>query len=220
MEKITERDNFLFLFVALVLLLFGCAVLEQFFDRGQDLVLVGLLLCMSASTLGIDRQRKGVRSWFGFLIVLVFISSMASIFEAADLAIVSLVALVVFIGQYLKHATQLILTAPKIDKNQIVGSICIYLMMGLWFAFVQLLLLEILQGGFNGIEHGPWLDNLSRMIYFSFITMTSVGYGGIAPTEPLTRFIAYFEAIAGVFYLAILVSSLVSAGLTQMNERK
>ncbi|MEZ9629339.1 potassium channel family protein [Vibrio breoganii] len=220
MAKMSERDNFLHLFVALIVLLFGCAILEQFFETGQGIVLLGLLFCMSASTLGIEKKKAGVRGWLGFLIVLVLLSSVASILEAANLAIVSLVALILFIGQYLRHATKLVLTAPKIDKNQIVGSICIYLMMGLWFAFVQLLLLEVLKGGFNGIEHGPWLDNLSRMIYFSFITMTSVGYGVIAPTEPLTRFVAYFEAIAGVFYLAILVSSLVSAGLTEVNEKK
>ncbi|WP_261817561.1 potassium channel family protein [Vibrio gallicus] len=218
MAKLTERDNFLFLLVALVLLLFGCSVLEQFFDTGQGVVLVGLLACMSASTLGIDKQRIFTRGWLGFLIVLVLISATVSILEAANLALVSLSALIIFIGQYLKYATRLVLKAPKIDKNQIVGSICIYLMMGLWFAFVQLLLLELLGGGFNGIEYGPWLDNLSRMIYFSFITMTSVGYGVIAPTEPLTRFVAYFEAVAGVFYLAILVSSLVSAGLNQRSD--
>lgn len=220
MAKMSERDNFLHLFVALIVLLFGCAILEQFFDTGQGVVLLGLLFCMSASTLGIEKHKTGIRGWFGFLIILVLISSLASIFEAANLAIVSLSALILFIGQYLRHATKLVLHAPKIDKNQIVGSICIYLMMGLWFAFVQLLLLEILKGGFSGIEYGPWLDNLSRMIYFSFITMTSVGYGVVAPTEPLTRFFAYFEAIAGVFYLAILVSSLVSAGLSQLNDKK
>lgn len=220
MAKISERDNFLFLFVALVVLLAGCAIMEQFFDTGQGIVLIGLLFCMSASTLGIEKKRSLTRGWFGFLTVTVLITSIASILQAANLAVVSLIALIIFIGQYLRHATKLVLKAPRIDKNQIVGSICIYLMMGLWFAFVQLLLLEILDGGFNGIEHGPWLDNLSRMIYFSFITMTSVGYGVIAPTEPLTRFVAYFEAVAGVFYLAILVSSLVSAGLSQIEENK
>ncbi|OBT07932.1 hypothetical protein A9264_05540 [Vibrio sp. UCD-FRSSP16_10] len=218
MAKITERDNFLYLFVALVSLLAGCAIVEQFFGTGQEVILVGLLFCMSASILGIERNKTGTRGWLGFLVVLVLFSSLASIFDAANLAVVSLLALIVFIAQYLKHATQLILTAPKIDRNQIVGSICIYLMMGLWFTFVQLLVLEVLDGGFNGIEYGPWLDNLSKMIYFSFITMTSVGYGAISPNEPLTRFVAYFQAIAGVFYLAILVSSLVSAGLTQKSE--
>ncbi|CAM2900508.1 potassium channel family protein [Vibrio rarus] len=218
MSKLSQRDNFLYLFVALVILLAGCAVMEQFFGTGQGVILAGLLFCMSTSILGIDKQKSTTRGWLGFLVVLVFISSLISIFETINLAMLSLVALILFIGQYLKHATKLILTAPEIDRNQIVGSICIYLMMGLWFAFVQLLLLEVLDGGFNGIEYGPWLDNLSKMIYFSFITMTSVGYGAISPSEPLTRFVAYFQAIAGVFYLAILVSSLVSAGLTQKNN--
>ncbi|GAD79815.1 potassium channel family protein [Vibrio ezurae] len=214
MAKISERDNFLYLFVALVVLLASCAIVEQFLGTGQSVILLGLLFCMSASIFGIETAKVKTRGWLSFLVVLVMFSSLASIFKAANLSIVSLLALIVFVGQYLKHATLLILKAPSIDRNQIVGSICIYLMMGLWFAFVQLLLLELLDGGFNGIEYQPWLDNLSKMIYFSFISMTSVGYGAISPSEPLTRFIAYFQAIAGVFYLAILVSSLVSAGLS------
>ncbi|CAM4133674.1 potassium channel family protein [Vibrio neonatus] len=218
MAKMTERDNFLYLLVALIVLLGGCAIMEQFFGTGQSVILLGLLFCMSASIFGIESQKIKTRGWLGFLIVLVMLSSLASIFDAANLSIVSLVALIMFIGQYLKHATLLVLKASNIDRNQIVGSICIYLMMGLWFTFVQLLLLELLGGGFNGIEYGPWLDNLSKMIYFSFITMTSVGYGAISPSEPLTRFVAYFQAIAGVFYLAILVSSLVSAGLSQKSS--
>ncbi|GAD90317.1 hypothetical protein VHA01S_039_00370 [Vibrio halioticoli NBRC 102217] len=218
MAKMTERDNFLYLLVALIVLLGGCAIMEQFFGTGQSVILLGLLFCMSASIFGIESQKIKTRGWLGFLIVLVMLSSLASIFDAANLSIVSLAALIMFIGQYLKHATLLVLKAPSIDRNQIVGSICIYLMMGLWFAFVQLLLLELLGGGFNGIEYGPWLDNLSKMFYFSFITMTSVGYGAISPSEPLTRFVAYFQAIAGVFYLAILVSSLVSGGLSQKSS--
>lgn len=218
MKSMTDRDNFVFLLGALVLLLFCCALAEQFFDGGQIIVLCALLICMSTSTLGIERKRKAKRGWFGFLLILVLVSAALSILEVANLTFVTLLTLIVFTSQYLRHATRLILTAPKVDANQILGSICIYIMIGLWFAFVQLLLLELLGGGFNGIEFGPWLDNLSLMIYFSFITMTSVGYGVIAPVEPLTRFVAYIQAITGVFYLAILVSSLVSAGLAQNSD--
>lgn len=215
MNRLSQQDNFIFLLSALMVLLLCCAIVEQFFERGQGLVLFALLVCMSASTLGLEKKHKGMRGWFGFLILLVMISSASSILHEVNLSLVSLSALIIFTAQYLRHATRLVLSASKVGTNQIVGSICIYIMMGLFFAFVQLLMLEVLGRGFVGIEYGSWIDNLSLMIYFSFITMTSVGYGVIAPTEPLTRFVAYFEAVAGVFYLAILVSSLVSAGLAQ-----
>jgi hypothetical protein len=218
MSRISQRDNFIFLLSALIVLLLCCAVVEQFFDTGQGFVLLALLVCMSASTLGIKKKHTGMRGWFSFLIFLVLITSASSLLHEVNLALVSLGALIIFTAQYLKHATRLILMAPKIDTNQIVGSICIYIMMGLFFAFVQLFVLEILGTGFSGIEYRSWIDNLSPMIYFSFITMTSVGYGVIAPVEPLTRFVAYFQAVAGVFYLAILVSSLVSAGFSQKHS--
>lgn len=51
--------------------------------------------------------------------------------------------------------------------------------------------------------------------YLSFITLATVGYGDVTPTTPLTRTLAWLEAITGQFYLAVLVAGLVGFKVTQ-----
>ncbi|MCV5959457.1 potassium channel family protein, partial [Escherichia coli] len=55
--------------------------------------------------------------------------------------------------------------------------------------------------------------------YFSFVTLTTLGYGDISPLTPLAQVVVYLEAITGVFYMAIVVSSLVSSNIDhQVNK--
>jgi hypothetical protein len=48
------------------------------------------------------------------------------------------------------------------------------------------------------------------LTYFSFVTLTTVGYGDISPVTPATRTLAWIEAVTGQFYLAVIVAGLVS----------
>lgn len=54
------------------------------------------------------------------------------------------------------------------------------------------------------------------MQYFSFVTLSTLGYGDILPMTPLTRILACLEAICGQFYLAVLVAGLVSVRVGQL----
>jgi hypothetical protein len=48
------------------------------------------------------------------------------------------------------------------------------------------------------------------LTYFSFVTLTTVGYGDISPVSPAARTLAWVEAVTGQFYLAVIVAGLVS----------
>jgi voltage-gated potassium channel Kch len=69
----------------------------------------------------------------------------------------------------------------------------------------------------NGLESGPWQRNLDNLIYFSMVTLTTVGFGDITPAAPLTRFLAYMESGVGIFYTTVLVASLIGM---RLSERK
>jgi hypothetical protein len=55
------------------------------------------------------------------------------------------------------------------------------------------------------------------MIHFSIATLTSTGYGDITPTAPLARSLSQLEQLAGIFYIAVLISRLV--GLSPASDR-
>jgi hypothetical protein len=61
---------------------------------------------------------------------------------------------------------------------------------------------------------------MPRLIYFSFVTLTTVGYGDMAPIHPLTRSLATLEALVGQLYPAILIARLVSLELHARLDRE
>lgn len=86
-----------------------------------------------------------------------------------------------------------------------------YLLLGLIWALVYAVFLIISpQGAFQGLAFEGEPAQFDNLLYFSFVTLTTAGYGDITPIHPLLRTAAYFEMITGQFYMAILVSGLVA----------
>jgi voltage-gated potassium channel Kch len=113
-------------------------------------------------------------------------------------------------------AKQVLFSGP-IDGNKIVGAICIYLLVGLIWALLYLFIAQTIPDAFNGLEQLVWYDNFADVAYFSFVTLTTLGYGDISPVIPIARFLVYMEAIVGVFYMAILVASLIGIRISALH---
>jgi hypothetical protein len=104
----------------------------------------------------------------------------------------------------------------RINLHCILGAVAVYLHLGLIFALLGTLL--VLHVGDKAYAFADALETehvrlLSRMIYFSFTTLTSVGYGDITPVFPLARSLANLEGLCGQLFPAILLARLVSMEL-------
>lgn len=108
-------------------------------------------------------------------------------------------------------AARNIFVLHQVNFNSLIGAFCVYLLLGLIWAILYALLLLNGWADFSGnITHQP--NRLfPEMLYFSFVTLVSLGYGDIAPASSLVRTLAYLEAVLGQFYLAVMVASLVGA---------
>ena len=94
----------------------------------------------------------------------------------------------------------------KVTIDTIVGGICIFLLIGdLWFLFYSSIHL-FQPDAFNSARETIQTFDL---LYFSFTTLTTVGYGDVTPVSQLAKVVANFEAIIGVIYPAIFISRLV-----------
>jgi hypothetical protein len=101
----------------------------------------------------------------------------------------------------------------KITDDVIIGSICVYFLIGLMWAFI-FSVLEIVQPGSFQIALGQDPD-LSHFNYYSFVTLTTLGYGDITPISDPARSLALLEAIMGILYIAILIARLVGIHIGQ-----
>lgn len=109
----------------------------------------------------------------------------------------------------------------QITRDRLLVSVSLYFLLGLtWFALYNLI--NLLQPG-SFAEGGVALSGTmhwSDMLYFSLVTLTTLGYGDIVAVKPMARMIATLEASAGVLYVAITVARLVNAqAATKEQER-
>jgi hypothetical protein len=98
--------------------------------------------------------------------------------------------------------------AGPVTAHRIQGAIAVYLLLGLSWAATYELLSLVRPGAFAG--SGMEGDTSRSWTYYSFVTLTTVGYGDITPVHPLARSLAVFEALTGQLYPAILLARLVS----------
>jgi hypothetical protein len=94
---------------------------------------------------------------------------------------------------------------------RIIGSIVVYLLVANLWAMVYIFLYENIEGSFQ-ITLPPFASNSlqANFLYFSYITLTTTGFGEIVPLHPLARSLVQVEAIIGVMYPVVLIGRLVS----------
>ena len=221
MEKTYRKSNFVHLTIALVFLLLVSALVDQFpTSLGQLLVQASTIITVAAGIGSTNISRTWFRTGTGFLLAILVVAMLGIWLEYAKFDYLHLLILISFyLWATWLAAKQVLFTGP-IDWNKVVGAICIYLLMGLVWALSYLLIAQAIPNAFNGLEQLPWYDNFADTAYYSFVTLTTLGYGDISPVAPIARFLVYMEAIFGVFYMAILVASLIGISTSKIQSRE
>jgi len=109
----------------------------------------------------------------------------------------------------------------RINLNRIMGAIGSYLLIGAMFTQAYRLLAEFVPGAFAvGGTPVDFVTISYKLSYFSFITLTSTGYGDITPVHPYARSLATMEALAGNLFLTVLVARLVGLEIDWRQEQR
>jgi hypothetical protein len=107
-----------------------------------------------------------------------------------------------------------VILTSRVTFETFKGAVCAFLMMGIAFAYI-FYLIEMLSPGAFFFAQGEILENshpayLSKMIYLSFMALLAIGYGDILPLHDFAQTVVIIEGTIGQFYVAILISRLVS----------
>jgi Ion channel len=137
------------------------------------------------------------------------------LFPTADLAVWREISTLVTLVALCCVVLALVLRRGPITTRRIEGAIAVYLLLGFSWAQAYELLALWHPGAFTGAVDGkgslPWT-------YYSFVTLTTMGYGDIMPVHPLARAGAVLEALTGQLYLTILLARLVSLELQSRRD--
>ena len=125
------------------------------------------------------------------------------------LVIVGLIGLLSAAGA-LRYAVQ----ASVVGRETLYAALSTYLLAGLFFGEIYWSIEQILPGSLTGPE--PITEESS--VYYSFVTLASLGYGDILPKSDLARGLATFEVVGGQLFLAVLVARLINLFATNTRQ--
>jgi len=145
--------------------------------------------------------------WFSYLLQHTGLHVLGSICGAA------------FFGLAIFHILVFIYNQERVSKDLIVGAALVYMLMGLAWTFI-IATVETLHPGSYAMTQSASGQITQAFVYYSFVTITTLGYGDIIPVTKLSRSLCIIEAVIGQLYLVVSVAWLVGMHVSQkMKER-
>jgi hypothetical protein len=125
---------------------------------------------------------------------------------------------ITFFGFIITLILKFILSRDEIKADMIAGAAAVYLLLAITWAYAYSLIAIVVPGSFAMAE----TQNITRSIaiYYSFVTITTLGYGDIFPVTTAAKSCAVLEAVVGQLYLVITVAWLVGVHVSQKLTEK
>jgi len=203
------------LLMSLVLLLVALPIAQMLIGGAAGFPLL-LTLVLIAAIL-VNSHQRGVF----ILAAILGVTAIGGILTAEAMSLPNLRVVSQVLGLALLGMTTLVMLnsliqAAQVSRDTIVGGICVYLLVGLCFAICFIAMTEVAPGALTADgeaivrnEADP-SAHARQLLYFSFVTLTTLGYGDIAPRADLAQMFAVAEAVTGQLYLTIFVARLVA----------
>jgi hypothetical protein len=214
-----ERYRYAYLLATLALLIIGRPFLPDF---GRNLVIA--MLALSLVTAAVTSAARQYQAWVGIALTAVIVLGYLMPQDSAlfDAALVSpALGMVYWAVTAFLILRRILVRTDRITADTINGAICVYLLMGIGWSHAYALLDAVHPGSFElgGAALAASTHSFERFIGFSFITLTTVGYGNVIPLTPQSEALAIAEAVTGQLYLAVLVARFVAMEIAGRRAR-
>ena len=154
------------------------------------------------------------------------LGTIAAYFETQPLALAQDIGTLVFLTFIVVLMVRHLFACREVDLDTIACSICVYLTLGLLYLAAYSLVVDVNPSAFDYTVSVPEgqkrlsisSDRSAHGLYFSFVTLTTLGYGDIAPRSPIARMLAASEAVVGQIFLTVLVARLVGLHLAAARD--
>jgi voltage-gated potassium channel len=221
-----ERSVFLLLSVAILLLLVFQPLVDEW-PRGEYAVTFFSTLVQLAAiaVLAENPRLRKFAFWFGLPTIVVVWVRHSFTNELEQHAVVAAHGLMAILLACTAFLILRYVVRHQATVDNMIGAVCAYLLIGIVAAQMCFIVETLNPGAYRVVDAGTMnLANpntrASLMIYYSFSTLTCSGYGDIIPDMPLTRTMAWIEAVIGQFYLVVLVSGMVSIRVSQKEAKR
>jgi voltage-gated potassium channel len=213
-QQLRKLPNHIYLILGIVLFVFvfpiidNASVLDIFGPISYTLILI--------SALAVIEKKKSKRlKWLSLLVIISVILIWLNYFRDMNVYILSsflfnisvlLSVTIIMIAEIVK--------SKEVDAKLIMEAISGYLMIGVMFTLTNTLLYSLQPQSFILSSDGK----ISDIIYFSFVSLTTIGYGDISPQTDIARVVSVFFGLSGQLYLTIIMAFIIGKYLNKENK--
>ena len=146
---------------------------------------------------------------------------------ASEAEIVSMVLATVFLAYVAWTVMSAVMRPGRVSKDKIYGAICVYLLLGMLWANLYGILEIAEPGSFSFpertspatmVEQSDYRDMEQNFSYYSYVTLTTLGYGDITPVSHRARQLSWLEALFGQLFIAVTIARLVGSEIAYSRE--
>lgn len=130
---------------------------------------------------------------------------------SSALAVLSLILTLIFLGFTMIVLLRAVLRTESVTLDTIYGALSVYFLMAFVWGIAYMLLETLQPGGLSmdAVRHPNHTADWFDCMFYSFVTLTSLGYGDMVPVSAQCRSLSILEAVSGIMYVAVLVARLV-----------
>jgi hypothetical protein len=207
-------------FLILLILIISMLVLTPFLDEFvstkilMDVFLTAIFIFI-IYTLRLKRSQAIIAS---VLVLPLIITTWSTYFiEHTSISLLPKIFGALFFAYAAINISRIISKSEKVSKETIFAAIVAYLLIALMWAFLYMILELVSPGSFSFPDKESWGETM-QFEYFSFVTITTLGYGDITPLTDKASALAMIEALVGQIYLVVLVAWLVGMHVSRKSR--
>jgi len=212
-----ELKGFKNLLVWLLVYLLISPFLEQF-SFANLLVTTFLTLVLASAVYAVSQHRRLFYAGMSLLAVIVVLIWLTALNVVTLPIAVTSGLLIIYLGILVYSFARKLMRVRKVTSNAVCAALCLYLIMGLLWGGIYALVEDLQPGSFAGklVNDAENASEKSYFLnYFSFVTLSTLGYGDIAPQTPEAAALCQMEAILGQFFSLVVVARLVGIQVSQ-----
>lgn len=193
---------------------FGVAILQ---------LAITVVSVTAAWAIGALRRRSAVT-----LVAILLALNLSTVLTGSRVHVgVALAGLVVFLAWVIASVVVRLAGESRVTSDTLYGAVIAYLLMGIAFAVLYGLVGLGSPGALGGLVRRPIQESLTvlsagsefpQLLYFSLVTLSTLGYGDVTPANDIVRMLAPIEAILGQLYVAVVIARLVGLHLFGSSE--
>ena len=209
-----KDNNFIGLFFGQLILIFTMPALHYLDENISRFFLhMAFIGMMLLTIIGNQANKQWIKSILILAALEIIILIFAFLLNEITLTFIAISLSLFFLVTSTAVAFNSVFFSRNINLNHLMGASCIYLLLGIIWAILYANLYFISQSSFTGLSSQVTRLHFSEFMYYSYVTLTTLGFGDITPVSPLAKTLSFMQAVTGQLYLTIMVAGLIGKAL-------